>query len=83
MSLLKTNTNMQEDVSHAEIYARLIAVEHKVDAINQQTKDVVEAFNAARGAFAALEFLAKIAKPLLWIAALVAAIGAFWSNYKP
>jgi hypothetical protein len=74
---------MQEDVSHAEIYARLIAVEHKVDAINQQTKDVVEAFNAARGAFAALEFLAKIAKPLLWIAALVAAVGAFWSNYKP
>lgn len=74
---------MQEDVSHAEIYARLIAVEHKVDAINQQTKDVVEAFNAARGAFAALEFIAKIAKPLLWIAALVAAVGAFWSNYKP
>jgi hypothetical protein len=74
---------MKEDVSHAEIYARLIAVEHKVDAINQQTKDVVEAFNAARGAFAALEFLAKIAKPLLWIAALVAAVGAFWSNYKP
>lgn len=74
---------MQEDVSHAEIYARLIAVEHKVDSINQRTQDVVDAFNAARGAFAALEFLAKIAKPILWIAALVAAFSAFWSNYKP
>ncbi len=81
--MLKTNTNMQEDVSHAEIYARLIAVEHKVDAINQRTQDVVDGFNAARGAFAALEFLAKVAKPILWIAALVAAFGAFWSNYKP
>jgi hypothetical protein len=74
---------MQGDVSHAEIYARLIAVEHKVDSINQRTQDVVDAFNAARGAFAALEFLAKVAKPILWIAALVAAFSAFWSNYKP
>lgn len=81
--MLKANTNMQEDVSHAEIYARLIAVEHKVDNINQRTQDVVDAFNAARGAFAALEFLAKVAKPILWIAALVAAFSAFWSNYKP
>jgi hypothetical protein len=74
---------MAEEVTHAEIYARLIEVENKVDCINQRTQDVVDAFNAARGAFAALEFLAKIAKPLLWIAALVAAVGAFWSNYKP
>jgi len=36
---------MQEDVTHAEIYARLIAVENKVDTINQHTQDVVEAFN--------------------------------------
>lgn len=74
---------MEKNVSHAEIYTRLIAVEHKVDSINQHTKDVIDAFNAARGAFTALEFLAKIAKPVLWIAALVAAVSAFWSNYKP
>ena len=74
---------MAEEVTHAEIYERLVAVESKVDCIQQNTKDVVDAFNAARGAFAVLEFLAKIAKPLLWIAGLVAAIGAFWSNYKP
>lgn len=79
----KINTDMEKNVSHAEIYTRLIAVEHKVDSINQHTKDVIDAFNAARGAFTALEFLAKIAKPVLWIAALVAAVSAFWSNYKP
>jgi hypothetical protein len=74
---------MQEDVSHAEIYARLIEVEHKVDNLNKRTQDVVDAFNAARGAFTVLEFIAKIAKPLLWIGGLVVAIGAMWSNYKP
>lgn len=73
---------MQEEVTHAEIYARLIEVEAKVDRINQRTQDVVDAFNAARGAFTVLEFIAKIAKPLLWIGGLVAAIGALWSNYK-
>lgn len=74
---------MQEDVSHAEIYARLLAVENKVDVINQHTKDVIDAFTAAKGAFTVLEFIAKIAKPLLWIGGLIAAIGAMWSNYKP
>jgi hypothetical protein len=74
---------MAEEVTHAEIYERLVAVESKVDCINQNTKDVVDAFNAARGAFAVLEFLAKVAKPILWIAGLVAAVTAFWSNYKP
>lgn len=73
---------MPEEVTHAEIYARLIEVENKVDSINQHTQDVISAFNAARGAFTVLEFIAKIAKPLLWIGGLVAAIGAMWSNYK-
>lgn len=74
---------MADEVTHAEIYARLIEVESKVDCINQRTQDVVDAFNAARGAFAVLEFIAKVAKPLLWIGGLIAAIGAMWSNYKP
>jgi hypothetical protein len=46
---------MAEEVTHAEIYERLVAVEGKVDCIQQNTKDVVDAFNAARGAFAVLE----------------------------
>jgi len=36
------------EVSHAEIYERLIAVESKVDKVAQDTKDVVDAFHAAQ-----------------------------------
>lgn len=71
-----------EDVSHKEIYERLVAVESKVDNVAQDTKDVVEAFRAARGAFVVLEWLAKVAKPILFIGGLLAATIAVWSNHK-
>lgn len=71
-----------EEVSHKEIYDRLIAVESKVDKVAKDTEDVVTAFKAASGAFAVLEWLAKVAKPLLWIGATVAAFGAMFHNYN-
>ncbi len=71
-----------EDISHKEIYDRLIAVEAKVDKVAKDTEDVVTAFKAASGAFAVLEWLAKVAKPLLWIGATVAAFGAMFHNYN-
>ena len=70
------------DITHREIYDRLVAVEAKVDAIADGTKDVVKAFEAAQGAFIVLEWLAKAAKPLLWIGGLVAALVAFWDHLK-
>ena len=70
------------EVSHKEIYDRLIAVEAKVDRIEQNTEGVVKAFEAAHGAFAVLEWLGKIAKPILWIAGLVTAAGVIWQNIK-
>lgn len=70
------------DVSHREIYDRLIAVEAKVDSIEKNTKDVVDAFEAAKGAFAVLELLGKLAKPMLWIAGLITAVGVFWQTFK-
>lgn len=73
---------MPDEITHAEIYSRLIEVENKVDEINKRTKDVVDAFSAAKGAFTVLEFIAKIAKPLLWIGALCTSVGLIWSNYK-
>jgi len=73
---------MNEDVTHREIYDRLIAVETKVDALNESTKDVVIAFNAAQGAFTVLETISKLAKPILWIAGIVAAIGIFIQDFK-
>ena len=72
----------EQDISHKEIYDRLIAVESKVDKVAKDTEDVVTAFKAAAGAFAVLEWLAKVAKPLLWIGATIAAFGAMLHNYK-
>lgn len=72
----------QLDVSHREIYDRLLAVEAKVDKIESHTEDVVAAFVAARGAFSVLEWLGKVAKPLMWIGAFMTAIGILWQNMK-
>lgn len=72
----------QIDVSHREIYDRLLAVEAKVDKIESHTEDVVAAFIAAQGAFSVLELLGKVTKPLMWIGGLVTAIGIYWQNMK-
>ena len=73
---------MEKEVTHKEIYDRLIAVELKVDCIDANTKDMVGAFNAAQGAFVVLEWLAKAAKPLLWIGATITSIGLMWEHIK-
>ena len=73
---------MTNEVSHNEIYDRLIAVESKVDKVAQDTKDVVDAFHAAQGAFIVLDWLSKVAKPLLIIGGFLTAIIAVWSNHK-
>ena len=72
-----------EDVSHKEIYERLIAVECKVDKVASDTEGMVKAFNAASGAFTVLEWVAKVAKPLLWIVATVTAFVTIAHNTKP
>ena len=70
------------DVTHKEIYDRLVMVETKVDQIDANTNDMVAAFTAAQGAFTVLEWIAKAVKPLLWIAAVVTALAAFIQDYK-
>ena len=50
-----------EDISHREIYDKLVAVETKVDTISKDTKDVVNAFNSAKGAFLVFEWIGKLA----------------------
>ena len=71
-----------DDITHREIYDRLIAVEAKVDTLTNNTKDVTEAFAAAQGAFKVLETLGRLAKPLLWLGGCFAAAAAFWGHYK-
>jgi hypothetical protein len=74
---------MSEEVSHKEIYERLCKVEAKVDKVAEDTQGMVSAFNAASGAFTVLEWIAKVAKPVLWIIATVAALVTIAHNTKP
>jgi hypothetical protein len=74
---------MSEEVSHREIYERLCKVEAKVDKVAEDTQGMVSAFNAASGAFTVLEWIAKVAKPVLWVVATVAAFVTIAHNTKP
>jgi hypothetical protein len=69
------------DVSHEQIYNRLLAVEAKVDEIDKNTKGLVEAINAANGAVKVLNWIASIAQPVLWIGGLIVAAGAIWQTW--
>ena len=69
-----------EEISHKEIYERLLAVEHQVQDVAANTAAVVSAFAAAQGAFQFLEFLGKLAKPLMWIGGVITAISIYWHN---
>jgi len=71
-----------EEITHREIYDRLVAVENKVDKLSEETEQIVNAFNAAQGAFTVLEWIAKAAKPILWIAGVVTAFSFMIAEYK-
>lgn len=68
------------EISHEQIYERLVAVEQKVDRIDNNTKGLVEAIDAAQGAVKVLGWVASAAKPILWIGGLVMAAGAIWQT---
>jgi len=68
-------------ISHGQIYERLVQVERKIDELDDKTSQVVKAFNAATSAFLVLEWIGKLAKPILWFIALGAAIVAIYERY--
>jgi len=72
---------MIEEVTHKQIYERLLAVETKVDTIDKNTRGLVEAIKALDGAFKVLGWVASAAKPLLWIGGLIMAAGAIWQTW--
>jgi hypothetical protein len=72
---------MTDQVTHEQIYSRLLAVEAKVDEIDKNTKDLVDAINAAKGAVKVLNWVASIAQPVLWIGGLIVAAGAIWQTW--
>ena len=69
------------EVSHEQIYERLLAVETKVDSIDKNTSGLVEAIKALDGAFKVLGWVASAAKPILWVGALIMAAGAVWQTW--
>ena len=71
-----------EEVSHREILDRLVAVERKVDEVQTDTKAMVAAFKAVDGAFTVLGWIAKAAKPLLWLGGLITAIGLIYADIR-
>ena len=72
---------MEDQVTHSQIYSRLLAVEEKVDSIDKNTKGLVEAIHALDGAFKVLGWVASAAKPILWIGGLIMAAGAAWQTW--
>ncbi len=64
-----------EEVSHKDIYDRLVAVESKVDKIDENTTEVVAAFQNAKGAFIALDWLSRFAGKILKISGFIVAVG--------
>jgi hypothetical protein len=70
-----------QEVTHAQIYERLLAVETKVDTIDKNTSDLVGAIEAAKGAVKVLNWIASIAQPVLWVGGLIVAAGAIWQTW--
>lgn len=71
-----------QEISQKQIYDRLVAVEKKVDHLDAKTESVVKAFDAAAGAFLVLEWIGKLAKPILWLIAVGTAITAIVERYS-
>jgi len=72
---------MTQEVTHEQIYERLLAVETKVDSIDKNTSGLVDALKALDGAFKVLGWVASAAKPILWVGALIMAAGAVWQTW--
>jgi hypothetical protein len=66
----------------AQVLQRLKDGDERMGRIEDNTAEMVAAFKAAQGAFKALDFLGRVAKPFLWLAALSTAIYTFWLQVK-
>jgi len=71
-----------ETVTHEQIYTRLISLETKVDSIDHNTKDMVQAFHNLQGAFKVLGWIANIAKPIIVVVGFFTALTAFIQFWK-
>ena len=87
--------DLQPHTAH-QIHSRLIASDARMlrieqglqantaatEAIRDSTAELVEVFRAMQGAFRVLNWLGRLARPLSYIAALVAAGAGLWASIK-
>jgi predicted CoA-binding protein len=73
---------MSTNDSNSAIYERLVVLEIKVDKVAKDTVDVVAAFRAAQGAFTVLEWIAKAAKPIIWVCGIIAALSLLAQDFR-
>lgn len=61
-----------------------ITMENKlaVESLQKRSAAIISAFEAAEGAFKVLEFMGKLAKPILWLAGLSGTFVLAWRNGK-
>jgi hypothetical protein len=69
-----------KDVSHFEIYERLLIVEQEVHNLKNETSAMVQAFHAAQGAFIALEWIAKVVRPIIYLGGIFTAVVLWWNH---
>lgn len=72
----------QLQTDFGELKENLLENTETTKKIETNTKGVVEAFEAAAGAFKVLETIGKLAKPLAWIGSIAIAITTFWNSWK-
>lgn len=72
---------MKDRLAELELNVKQILGDQKEIAAQLATLNSV--LSAAEGAFRVLEFLGRIAKPLMWISGLAAAIGAALHTKHP
>ncbi len=75
-----TNKDLLEQIADNKVAVEQIRQD--VESLRDNTKDMVAAFNAAKGAFAVLEWLAKIAKPLMVITSAIGAAYLWSKGYR-
>lgn len=72
----------QLQTDFGELKENLLENTETTKKIETNTKGVVEAFEAAAGAFKVLETIGKLAKPLAWIGGIAVTILTFWNSWK-
>lgn len=84
-----TNMHIEDEQIHrivseleAKFERRFALYEMQLETLTKNSSELIEAFNAAKGAFTVLGWVAKAAKPILVFGTLIASMSMLWSAVK-